>query len=80
MNDCMQNDATKKQPSVDLILGLLFNSSEDKIYARQYFYADAPLFKNQIIWFAEESEEEKNRLLSRFVKMDDRIINCILDL
>jgi len=74
----LQNDATKKQPSVDLILGLLCNSSEDKIYARQYFYADAPLFKNQIIRFAEESEEEKKPLLSRFVKMDDRIINCVL--
>jgi AAA+ superfamily predicted ATPase len=74
----LQNDATKKQPSVDLILSLLCNSSEDKIYTRQYFYADAPLFKNQIIRFAEESEEEKKPLLSRFVKMDDRIINCIL--
>ena len=74
----LRNDATIKQPSVDLILGLLCNSSEDKIYARQYFYVDAPLFKNQIIRFAEESEEEKKPLLSRLVKMDDRIINCIL--
>lgn len=33
-NCTWQNDATKKQPSVDLILSLLYNSSEDKIYAR----------------------------------------------
>lgn len=74
----LQNDATKKQPSVDLIVSLLCNSSEDKIYARQYFYADMPLFKNQMIRFVEELEEGIKPLLSRSVKVDDRIVSYIL--
>ena len=74
----LQNDATKKQPSVDLVLNLLCNSNEEKIYARQYFDASAPLFKHHILQFIEEPEEGKKSLLSRFIKVDDRIINYIL--
>ena len=74
----LQNDATKKQPCVDLVLKLLYNSNEEKIYARQYFDASAPLFKHQVIQFIEEPEEGQKTLLSRFIKLDDRIINYIL--
>ena len=77
----LHNDATKKQPSVDQILKILnwlCNTNEEKLYARQYFDASAPLFKNQILQFIESPEEEKKSLLSRFIKVDDRIINYIL--
>jgi len=74
----LQNDATKKQPSVDLVLNLLCESAEEKIHARQYFYVGAPLFKNHLILFIEEPQEGPKPLLSRFIKVDDRIIDYIL--
>ena len=74
----LQNDATKKQPRVDLILNLLCNSHEEKIYARQYFDAGARLFKHHILQFIEAPEEGQKPLLSRFIKLDDRIINYTL--
>jgi SpoVK/Ycf46/Vps4 family AAA+-type ATPase len=74
----LHNDATKKQPSVDLVLSLLCNSKEEKLYARQYFDASAPLVKHHILQFIEAPEEWKKTLLSRFIKLDDRIINYIL--
>ncbi len=73
----LQNDAIKKQPCVYLILDLLCNANDEKIYARQYFDAGAPLFKHHLLQFTEAPEEEKS-LLSRFIKVDDRIINYIL--
>nr|CBH39166.1 conserved hypothetical protein, AAA ATPase family [uncultured archaeon] len=74
----LHNDATKKQPSVDLILSLLCNSKEEKLYARQIFDASAPLVKHHILQFIDAPEEGKKTLLSRFIKVDDRIINYLL--
>ena len=73
----MQNDATKRQPGVDLVLNLLCESTEDRIYARQYFDASAPLFKHHLIQFIESPEEGQKPLLARFIKADERIINYI---
>lgn len=75
----MQNDATKKQPSVDLILkipDLHCNTNEGTIHARHYFDASASIFKYHILRFIEESEQKP--LLSRLIKVDDRIISYIL--
>jgi SpoVK/Ycf46/Vps4 family AAA+-type ATPase len=74
----LHNDATKKQPSVDLILQLLCESAEEKIQANQYFYASAPLVKNHLIQFIEAPEEQRKSLLSRSFTVDDRIVNHIL--
>jgi SpoVK/Ycf46/Vps4 family AAA+-type ATPase len=74
----LHNDATKKQPSVGLILSLLCNSKEEKLYARQYFDASAPLVKHLLIPFIEAPEEGKKTLLTRFIKVDDRIVNYLL--
>ena len=74
----LQNDATKKQPSVDLILSLLCNPGEGRIYARQYFHANAPLFENLILRFTEGLQEGEKPLISRIVKLDDRITDYIL--
>ena len=74
----LHNDATKKQPSVDLVLKLVYNTKEEKLYARQYFDASAPLVKHLLIQFIEAPEEGKKSLLTRFIKVDDRIINYLL--
>jgi len=74
----LRNDATKKQPGVDLILRLLCNTTEDAIHARRYFHAEAQLFKNRMIRLVEEPGDRGKSLLSRSVKADDRITNHIL--
>jgi DNA replication protein DnaC len=74
----LHNDATKKQPSIDLVLKLVCNSKEEKLYARQYFDASAPLVKHLLIQFIEAPEEGKKTLLTRFIKVEDRIINYLL--
>ena len=74
----LHNDATKKQPSVDLALKLVCNTKEEKLYARQIFDVSAPLVKHHILQFIDAPEEGKKTLLTRFIKVNDRIINYLL--
>ncbi|PWB50750.1 MAG: hypothetical protein C3F06_11840 [Candidatus Methanoperedenaceae archaeon] len=71
----LQNDVTKKRPTVDLVIKLLFNSFEKKLKARKYFSQSAPLIRNRLISFI---GDEQLPLLSRSLKIDERIINFLL--
>lgn len=70
----LQNDATKKQPSVDVVLQLLCSTDEEKLYARHFFDSSAPLVKHRLIEFDDGGQP----LVARFIKVDDRIINYLL--
>ena len=74
----LQDDITRKKPSVDLILNLLCATKEAKITARPYFLPQAPLFKSQILQPVEDPHNPQPALLSRFLKLDDRIVNFLL--
>jgi SpoVK/Ycf46/Vps4 family AAA+-type ATPase len=74
----LQNDVTKKKPSVDLVLTLLFPAVEEKIKARAYFSPAAPLRKNHLIYLLERNENAVLSLISSFIKVDDRIVNFLL--
>jgi SpoVK/Ycf46/Vps4 family AAA+-type ATPase len=74
----LQNDVTKKKPSVDLVLTLLFPAVEEKIKARAYFSPAASLRKNHLIYLLERNENAVLSLISSFIKVDDRIVNFLL--
>lgn len=71
----LQNDVTRKRPTVDLVTGFLCFSVEEKLYARKYFSQTAPLIKNHLIAF---TGDDQLPLLSRSLKLDERIINFLL--
>ncbi len=71
----LQDDVTRKRPTVDLVMRLLCFSMEDKFDARKYFSHTAPLIRNRLLYF---TGDEQLPLLSRFLKIDDRIINFLL--
>jgi len=74
----LQNDITQKKPGVDFVLSLLCNSSEEKLAARRAFSVDALLMKYQLLQFSSESPEQPVPLLSRSLKLNNRIVNFIL--
>lgn len=74
----LQNDITQKKPGVDFALSMLCASSEEKTAERRVFSPDGALMKYGILQFNSESREEKSSLLSRPLKLDDRIVNFIL--
>jgi SpoVK/Ycf46/Vps4 family AAA+-type ATPase len=73
----LQDDVTKKSPSINFILELLCTTLEKKIDARACFFNQSPLLKYQLVRFMEESQSRP--LLSRGVKLDDRIVNFLLE-
>ncbi|MGB9939400.1 AAA family ATPase [Methanosarcina sp.] len=74
----LQNDMNKKKPTVDLALAVLFPIIEEKIKARVYFSPSASLMKNQLIHFSEGEINTDPSLISRSIKIDDRIVNFLL--
>lgn len=75
----LQDDITRKKPGVDLILNLLCPTREEMITARSYFLPQAPLFKSRILQVIQDSQNPQPPLLSRFLKLDDRIVNFLLE-
>ncbi|HEX6293485.1 MAG TPA: ATP-binding protein [Herpetosiphonaceae bacterium] len=74
----IQDDVTKKRPSVNLALALLCASPEERIAARTAFTPDAPLIRYRIVQLFEDGQRQPP-LLSRFIKLDDRIVSALLD-
>ncbi|HEY9206911.1 MAG TPA: ATP-binding protein [Candidatus Methanoperedens sp.] len=74
----LQNDITRKRPTVDLLINLLSPSLAGKLRAREYFSGEASLIRNRLIYFTGDGQEGQNPLLSRSVKIDERIVNYLL--
>jgi SpoVK/Ycf46/Vps4 family AAA+-type ATPase len=70
----LQNDVTRKKPTVDLILNLTCKSKEQKIDERKHFSHNSTLIRNFILHL----EGTGNPLLERDVKLDDRILGFLL--
>lgn len=71
----LNNDVTQKYSTVGLILDLACSTFEDKHIGRLYFGVNSPLTRYQILSFV-----EANTLLSRPLKIDERIVQYILGL
>ncbi len=74
----LQNDITKKRPTVDLVINLLCPTVEGKFKARDYFSPEAGLIRNRLIFFTGDNQEGQTPLLSRSIKVDERIVSYLL--
>ncbi len=74
----IHDDITRKQPSIGLAMDLLCNSLEEKVKARRYFESSAPLFRNQLLHFVKEPSDGPQTMISRSLKIDERIGNFLL--
>lgn len=74
----LQDDVTKKRPTVDLVLNLLSGSSQEKLFARQLFSPSARLMKYGLLQFLDDPQEKQKPLLARSLKVDERVVNFLL--
>jgi AAA+ superfamily predicted ATPase len=74
----LQDDVTKKRPTVDLALRLLGSTSTDHLAARQAFTPSAPLLRWQLINLVEEPGARHPVLPARSLKIDDRIADFLV--
>ncbi len=75
----LQDDVTKKRPSVDLVLNLLCPSFESKIRSRQRFASESPLLKNHLLHLFDDPSHQNPPLLGKYIKVDERVVNYLLD-
>jgi ATP-dependent 26S proteasome regulatory subunit len=74
----LQDDVTRKKPSVALTLDLLCRTQPEKIAARAVFDSQSPLIKYRLLRMTDNQPEGAEPLLARSLKLDDRILNFAL--
>jgi hypothetical protein len=74
----LQDDVTRKRPSVDLALGLLCSSLEERVAARERFAATSPLLRHELITVVEDPAQPSTSLLGHHLKADERIVGYLL--
>jgi AAA+ superfamily predicted ATPase len=74
----LQDDVSRKRPSVDLALNLLCSTAELKLVRREHFASDAPLIRHNVIHLVPDLNVSQPSLLSHIIKLDDGIVRLLL--
>ncbi len=73
----LQNDITKKRPTVNLVISLLFSETGEKFRARDLFNSNGHLGKYSIVTLVNEGSDMQLPLLHRALQVDERIIRYL---
>jgi hypothetical protein len=76
----LQDDVTRRRPSVDLALNLLCLSAEDKQARRACFAPAEPLVRDRLIHLFPSGDDVGPPLLAVFYQLDPQIVAFLLDL
>ena len=74
----LQDDVTRKRPTVDLILNLLCATSDERLAARTRFALDAPLLRGRLATLFGDPAQPHPPLLAHYVKIDPRVLGFLL--
>ncbi|HEY9645318.1 MAG TPA: hypothetical protein V6C88_03060 [Chroococcidiopsis sp.] len=74
----LQDDVTRKRPSIELALRLFCCSLAERVNARAAFLPDSPLLKHHLLLLHEDPSDRPSPLLSHSLKLDDRIAEFLL--
>ena len=72
----LQDDVTRRRPSVDLVLNLLCDTREAKFAARTRFLPDAPLVRSRLLHLI--ADNPLAPLLSHFLRLDEAAVRVLL--
>ena len=74
----LQDDVTRKRPSVDLVLNVLCETREEKLARRARFLPGAPLVDARLVEVVAPANGEPAPLLAHVLKVDDQIVRELL--
>ncbi|MEW5868194.1 MAG: ATP-binding protein [Chloroflexota bacterium] len=74
----VQNDVTKKRPTVDLALRLLCATVDESLRRRQVFSPAAPLLAGGLLSLYDDPQDRQPPLLARLLKADECITTYLL--
>jgi len=75
----LQDDVTKKNPSVDFVLRLLCDSFDDRLKAREAFSPEAPLLKYNLLRLYDDHPSRPTLLAAKLLQLDPRITDYLLE-
>jgi ATP-dependent 26S proteasome regulatory subunit len=70
----LQDDVSRRRPTVDLALNLLCATPEDKPRRRWHFTDDSPLIRNDVVRLVPEPGNTDPPLLAHALKLDERVV------
>jgi hypothetical protein len=74
----LQDDVSRRRPSVDLILSLLCADANQRVSARAHFTADSIMVRERVIRLAPEANQIDPPLLALGVKLDEQVSRELL--
>jgi len=74
----LQDDVTRRRPTVELLLNLLCRSAEEKLHRLVHFYPHAPLVRNGLVRLASDLHQPDAAFLAHAVRIDDQIARLLL--
>ena len=74
----LQDDLTRKRPSVNLVLDLLFVNSPERLLALTLFREDVPLLRHRLITLEAEANSHRPPLVEKALFPDEGIVNWLL--
>jgi SpoVK/Ycf46/Vps4 family AAA+-type ATPase len=75
----LQDDVTRKRPSIDLVLNLLCPSAAAKLARRAHFASDAPLMLHRLLHLIPDPNQVQPPLLAHYLKVDEQIVRLLLE-
>ncbi|MDH3445273.1 MAG: AAA family ATPase, partial [Deltaproteobacteria bacterium] len=75
----LNDDVTKKRPSIELVLNLLTQSTEAAFAARNYFTSRSRLLRNHLLEPFEDPSQPHSPLLAQYLKVDPRVAQYLLN-
>jgi ATPase family associated with various cellular activities (AAA) len=74
----LQDDVSRRMPSVDLTLNLSCRTADEKLARRDHLGSDAPLLQHDLIELVPDQSTSLPSLLGHFVRLDDTVIRYLL--
>lgn len=74
----LQDDVSRKRPSIDLILNLLCATPEIRMACRARFDLDAPLIKHDLLHLISDPSQVQPPLLSHYVQLNEQVVHLLL--
>jgi len=74
----LQDDITKKRPTINLALDLFCGTIDDKIHFRKYFKPGSSLLENDIVHLGHPDTNRSSIFLDSHIRLDEQIICHIL--
>ena len=73
----LQDDVSRRRPTLDLVLTLLCGSPSDRATSRRHFSADAPLVRRHLLHFGTDAAAVQSPL-AEWVTVDEQVVNFLL--